>query len=532
MRNILFLSLVISIATLSKINAQEAATYGIEVKETSWTGLPGLQSYAWGKDQQGRWLLVGGRKDGLHKRRPFEAFLSSGNNDSIFVVDPQSKKVSGASLNSLPTAVKEQLQSTNMQHEQVGSILYLSGGYAYSPTAADHITFDRLTVLNVDSITQRISAGQPFDSFVGSVQDTIMRVTGGVMRYQDSTFFIIGGQYFEGRYNPMGPQNGPGFKQVYNEGIRRFKVTLNGMIPVVSDYSFTADKDNLHRRDYNVLPQVFPNGERGFTAFSGVFQITADLPWLTSVDITTTSHNHRSDFSQYLSHYHCATLPIYDSQYNSMQTIFFGGISQFKVGTDGNLIEDQNVPFVKTISKVTRYSDNSMKESYFNEIMPGFLGSGAEFIPAGNYFKEGILDLSKLPMSSTLVGYIVGGIQSFVENDFFSNSPTSIASNKVFEVYVNTGTSSIENELTSKEILQLKLYPNPTNGKVNVEFWTPGFQKAKISVTDLRGMVILEEENISNGQELQLNLNKQLKGLYFIKLSYGNHEIVEKLEIF
>ena len=60
------------------------------------------------------------------------------------------------------------------------------------------------------------------------------------------------------------------FKKYTNE-IRTFKINDNGTDLIIYDYTATNDPDNLHRRDYNMSPQIFPNGELGFTAFSGVF---------------------------------------------------------------------------------------------------------------------------------------------------------------------------------------------------------------------------------------------------------------------
>ncbi|MBK7124156.1 MAG: hypothetical protein IPH68_16070 [Chitinophagaceae bacterium] len=50
-------------------------------------GLPALQSYAYAT-WQGKWLLVGGRKDGLHRRQPWATFDEDGQNKFIYVVDP------------------------------------------------------------------------------------------------------------------------------------------------------------------------------------------------------------------------------------------------------------------------------------------------------------------------------------------------------------------------------------------------------------------------------------------------------------
>lgn len=60
----------------------------------------------------------------------------------------------------------------------------------------------------------------------------------------------------------------------------------------------------------------------GITAFSGVFQKTANLPFLNAVDIDANGHRPILDFSQYYNHYHCAYLATYSENDNEMHNIF------------------------------------------------------------------------------------------------------------------------------------------------------------------------------------------------------------------
>ena len=59
-------------------------------------------------------------------------------------------------------------------------------------------------------------------------------------------------------------------------------------------------------------------------------------------------------------------------------------MSQFYLGENNELIEDQDVPFIKTISKISRFSDGSMAEIKLPLEMPTLVGAGAEFIPFYN----------------------------------------------------------------------------------------------------------------------------------------------------
>ena len=103
------------------------------------------------------------------------------------------------------------------------------------------------------------------------------RQRGGHLKKINNTFYLIGGNKFDGNYNPMG---NPTYTQVYTDAIRKFNLTDNGTTITINHLPTITDATNLHRRDYNAVPQILPNGAEGITAFSGVFQPTVDLPFL------------------------------------------------------------------------------------------------------------------------------------------------------------------------------------------------------------------------------------------------------------
>jgi hypothetical protein len=356
------------------------------------------------------------------------------------------------------------------------------------------------------------------------------------MGYLDSTFYLCGGQYFEGRYNPMGPQHGPGFIQTYTDEIRRFKLEDDGMNLTVKNYNASTDAANLHKRDFNMSPQVFPNGDKGFTMFSGVFD-SNDLPWLNAVDVVDSAYSLNSNFSQYLSHYHSAKLPVYDSMNNTMHTIFFGGMSQYTLDTLGNLVKDDDVPFVKTISKVTRLSNGTMQETKLGVEMPSLLGAGAEFIPVSNssiYNEQEILKLDKMN-SRTLVGYIYGGIESSQPNIFFSNTGTqSTANSTIFKVFVEIGTVGIEEKvLNSASILNLSIYPNPVKHVLNAEFYIPNMETQVLIIYDVSGKELrrTELEKEIGKQKHQLDVSDLPSGNYVLGLKSGVYSSTLKFQM-
>lgn len=426
---------LLSLLLISQLNAQDLGDRRLVLQELTIPSMPGIQSYAWGQ-HNGEWLLIGGRTDGLHRRQPFAAFLAADNNTMAYVVNPTTEQVWSASLSALPSAMYEQLQCTNMEFEQRGDQLYIIGGYGFSPTANDHITHSKLTAVNVPATITAIKTSASLVPHFRQIDDGRLAVTGGYLGLLNDTFYLVGGQRFIGRYNPQGPDFGPGFVQEYTNAIRRFGIADDGSTLALVDFVETVDTVNLHRRDYNLVPQVFPDGTRGFTAFSGVFQYGVDLPWLNTVDITPEGYSVVPGFEQLLNQYHTAHLPAWSADQNSMSTVFFGGIGQYYFDGNGQLWNDENVPFVNTISRVRRTSDGGLSEVAIGS-MPALLGASAEFIIDAEVpqLDGGIIDLDALSGDTVRAGHIVGGITSSAANIFFVNTGTqSDASTRVFRV--------------------------------------------------------------------------------------------------
>lgn len=524
----ILLSLLISYSCLS----QEQFT--VQIEPFTISNAPSVHSYSWGKTSDGKWIIIGGRIDGLHRRQPFAAFLESDNNKNIYVIDPVGNQTWSASLIVLQSSLYEQLQSTNQEFIQRENTLYVIGGYGYSATQNDHITYPNLTAINVDGLAMAVINGTSITSYFRQITNSNLAVTGGQLGLLNDVFYLCGGQYFEGRYNPMGPNNGPGFIQNYTDEIRTFEINDDGTNLSIVNYSAQNDTNNLHRRDYNMAPQIFSDGTEGFTMFSGVFQHTVNLPWLNSVDVTAFGYTVNNVFNQYLSQYHSAKIPIYDASNNVMHTLFFGGMSQYKLDANDNLIQDGNVPFVKTISKVSRFSDGSMIESSLDIEMPTLLGSGSEFIHLdhnGNYLVNGILNINNLQEGSTLVGYIYGGIESTQENIFFINNGTqSSASNLAFKVFINKSTLGVDDvKLTSENIYNLSVYPNPSKTVFSIEVFIPNTEQSTLDVFDILGKKIMSitlEKSIGL-KTIPLDLTKLASGDYILVFK-NNSVVIEK----
>jgi hypothetical protein len=506
--------------------------YTVSLKPTTINGLPGLQSFAWGK-YNGYWVLIGGRLDGLHRRQPFTAFDVNGNNSSIYVVDPFTQMVYSAPVNQLPMPVSEQLQSTNMQFYQYDSVLYITGGYGYSATAGTHITHPILTALNLPGLINAIQHNNTITPHVRYITDQRLAVTGGHLGKLDSIYLLVCGNRFDGRYNPMG---NPTFTQAYTNQIRKFTIADNGITLSLQNYYAVTDSLNLHRRDYNLTPAIGINGQDEYTIWTGVFQYQQNLPWLNTVNLQRTGHIVNNGFNQYLSHYHSAYLPMYDSISHLQYTVFFGGISQYYANDSGTVIRNDSVPFVKTISYVKRDANGSLSEHRLQTEMPGFLGAGAEVIPADKipHYPNEVIRLHDLKNDSVLAGYMVGGINSSARNIFWINNGTqSTANATIYEIWLRKQSPTSVIRISDPIRWKVSVYPNPGDSHINIllEAFNPQ-DWIKIEITDMQGRMILPVYGgKADVSELQVPTRKLSPGIYYLTVQSGQVWHVERIAI-
>ncbi|WP_133122078.1 hypothetical protein [Brumimicrobium salinarum] len=174
--------IIISCITLVSLPLfSQTAPFEISIEPINISGLGGIQSYAYGQ-ANGKWLIIGGRLDGLHRRQPWASFDVAGHNNQLLVVDPVSLQKWSAPLTSLPTSIQEQLSSTNMEFYQEGDYLYCIGGYGFSPTENDHTTFDKLTAIKVSDVVNGIINNTTISTFFRQITDTQFQVTGGRLK--------------------------------------------------------------------------------------------------------------------------------------------------------------------------------------------------------------------------------------------------------------------------------------------------------------------------------------------------------------
>lgn len=453
--------------------AQSQFHYSLYLEADSIQGFSGIHSFAFAQHQN-KWVFLAGRTDGLHARQPFNAFPPNFSNQAILLLDKLNKQAVSVPINLLPPPIAEHLSATNLNFFQVEDTLYLIGGYGFSQISNSYVTHNKLTTVQVSGLIHAIEQQSSIVPYFKQISDSTFAVTGGQLGYINGYFYLVGGHQFNGRYNPLG---NPTFTQSYTNQVRKFQLYNAGLAPIVFNKSVLTNATHLHRRDFNLIPQVFPNGDYGYTISSGVFQPTVDLPYLYPVDVLTSNgtptivpHEH---FNQYLSNYHSAKVALFDSTLNQMHALFFGGMSRYFY-QNGQIVQDNLVPFVKTISRLSRLSNNQWQEVVLPLEMPFLQGAGAEFIPNLDlpHTSHEVLLLNKFPtLDSVLIGHIVGGIKSTSINPFSNNQTNQTSSdNAIFKVWLIKNNSLQVQELTGYHNFEFSFFPNPAFGKITVEY--------------------------------------------------------------
>ena len=508
--------------------------YRLHLDSISIPGLGGLQSYSFGQ-ANGKWLIIGGRLDGLHQRQPWATFDLAGHNNQLIVVDPTTKQKWSMPISELDNALQEQLSSTNIQFFQRENNLFLIGGYGFSKLKVDHITFPNLTVVNVKELIEAIISKRQITPYFQQIIDEQFAVTGGQLLLANGIFQLVGGHRFDGRYNPM---DNPTFVQTYTNEVRRFKIEMNGMKPTVQHLPSIRNEKLMHRRDFNVLPSILPNNSQGVTAFSGVFQEDVNLPYLDAIRIDATEMSSVANFAQYYNHYHCASIAIHDADNQRMHNLFFGGIAHY-YDSSGVLVQDNDVPFTQKIGHVVTNSDGSMQEYLHPLEMPGYLGAASEFIPAStiSMYENEVVNMNELKTDTVLLGYIYGGIQSSAANIFWINTGVeSRASQMIYPLYLikNSSQSELIPNPQSANGLQLQVFPDPIEKEVSFGFFLKKESLVSIRIQRQDGKVILSKKmkKLSSGEQLKIfRCRKFTVGQQYMLIFEVNETAVNQLLI-
>jgi hypothetical protein len=405
-------------------------------------GMPGLHSSAFGASN-GQWLFVGGRTNGFHGFfGPDRVFPQTTANDKIWVIDQAAGKTYSWTL---PTSwdLRDNLMANNMAYVQVGDILYFVGGYgSQSASGPSNYTFNTCIGINVPAMIAAVIAGdgtaaQAAVDFV--LEDEALRVTGGEMETINGDLFLVFGQDYPRAYDG---QNG-----TYTESIVQFRVNMEPApaLQIIQTYTYQGTGANqFHRRDLNAVHGMV-NKQEAIIAWSGVFtdqQGAWPNPIIIAPNGSGISTTVDTGFTQKANLYKSAVVIQYDASTGVLYTSMLGGITNYFCDGENIVPSDtlplaQQFPFSTVINTIVRLPDGTTKE-YIQDcehVMPGYLGSNAQFIPVAGDIQYHEIKMFKSAQNSqrTLLGWMVGGISSSGPQS--GNGVVTKANNILYEVY-------------------------------------------------------------------------------------------------
>ncbi|MBS1824235.1 MAG: hypothetical protein JST93_02855 [Acidobacteria bacterium] len=184
--------------------AQNPPPFSVDLAPVAISGMPALQSFSIGISG-GRWLLAGGRTNGLHafvessgngSTPPPNAFPPQQANNKLWVVDAAAKKVWSAPVTSLAPPIAAQLSATNAEYVQDGNTLYIFGGYGMGLNN-QMTTFGAIAAIQVKETIDAVVNNKPFTSFVQQTMQYTDCPLAGQNTY-NSCFQTQGGQCQQG----------------------------------------------------------------------------------------------------------------------------------------------------------------------------------------------------------------------------------------------------------------------------------------------------------------------------------------------
>ena len=499
----------------TSVFAQGPEQYTLSFEPVSIPEMVGVQSFSYARSGD-EILVLGGRLDGLHQRMPNASFDAAGHNDQLIVINISTKqvwktKVAGSGLD---LDLSEQLKATNHCFFQVNDSLMLIGGYGIRTLADDHATFTTALYFSVSEVIAAVKKNQLSNALFQRFENDKFAVCGGQLNHINNTWYLVGGHRFDGRYNP---RNGPSFVQEYANEVRMF--TMDQGKP--NFQKTTRNVELLHKRDYNLVKVPTPEGSYELLALSGVFQQDFDLPFQTTTRISADgSVRLQANFRQFYNHYECPELVVYDPTSKTTHLFMMGGIAQY-YDTLGIPLQDDNVPFVSTVTRLSILPDGKMEEWLLEGTMPTLLGAGSAFIPnKGASWDGAIYRWDTTDPESLDLGYLVGGIVPNARNVFWINE--GMESKAVPTVYrvrlVKAKTKGRLNTYASNP-LNVEFLKHGKKNRYMVFFDLQEDAPVTVTFTDHSGKVFHQKtKKFKKGTQYWKTFLPKEKGVYLVKV--------------
>lgn len=438
---------------VSPIYPSDSVPFTIKIEQAAFALPNGLHSFAFATHKN-KWLLIAGRTNGMHGFDPGDNnFPPSAQNTVVYVVDTKTGEIWSRNLTESGSGLSQHeidyYSVTSPQFYQQSQTLYMTGGYGVDSRTGLFGTKDTLSAIDIRGMikwVQKPNEAKSAAHYIRRIHHPAFQVTGGYMDLgQGGITLLMMGQNFTGFYHD--DSNG-----AYTQQVRRFRVHDDGKELSVHMMGSKPGlpNPNYRRRDLNIVPvmhTLYDLPTPAFIALSGVFTETDGIwtvPVFISFDGKPSMENPSSPkaFKQGMNNYASATVGLFSNENGKMYTTILGGIS-YGYYQNGVFTTDSEFPFINQVTTVS-FNENGFYKQYLMDAeypqipIPGtnpqayyLFGAGAAFIPSkkASSYSNGVIRLDRIKQPDTLLGYVVGGIQSKVGN-------TSVPSDSGASTYI------------------------------------------------------------------------------------------------
>lgn len=520
-----FLVLVLPLIITHNSSAQWQGKFFFDtVKIPQW---PAVHSFAFAATDT-YILIIGGRKDGIHEKESGFEYINS--NSQIYLWNIDSQRLVTYPIDHMDEKIINFFSAANSNFTQDEKYLYIAGGYGQT-LRGNFTTQDIFMRIDIADCIERIIKNEDILPAIKQMRNPYFAVTGGQLRKLDSVFYLVGGHLFEGKYS----SNSSIIQQKYTDAVRGFQIdesgdsiTLKNKFEIINDFNF-------HRRDFNMNPVIDQNGQVKLMVYSGVFQYNVDRPFLNTALVHGQDFEEILDFDHKFAAYTCSRIGFYDKALNQMHQVFLGGMAEYYRDSVGTMIQDALVPFVKSVSCVSRDESGKFKEFLMEEELPAFIGTNSEVYlnPSLPLYKEDIIDFDELKEDTTFIGYLFGGIyHPYLDRNPWQNDRAHLTRANPYLTkisYVKSETIGTK-EQNKKQDYRIDLFPNPTNSVIDIQFdLNQKVNNVVIWIQNAEGKILktLKIKELPK-TELRLNIEDLPTGNYSVYFLVNNHSLSKK----
>jgi hypothetical protein len=248
LRNQLFFAFFLISATLTVAQTDETLREVPPRATQLYPTLEDMDGYAIGQYKD--YLLVFG---GSIRTKVADNSYQDFPNLDILLIDFNENRASAFTNGSFEGSLGEQISATGLSYYQNNGLLYLLGGYGYSETHNQFITFPYITVIDVkETVLALLNGTDPIASFYQLCDDR-MAIFNAEMDYNGDEFFLLNGKSAY-KLRPFG-SNPHYVEEKYNEEVRTFRISKDGSEWHLEHFDTWYDLEAFQERYGTLIPE-------------------------------------------------------------------------------------------------------------------------------------------------------------------------------------------------------------------------------------------------------------------------------------